>query len=161
MEETTALQKFISAPVLSKEAQATAATNLVAQVVNGSVDPIQAFVQLKAIGEVVEQFLKCSDIVALTQEAIAKNGKDVQYGGAKVSIAYTTRYDYASSGDTEYAELQRMKEDIDTKIKARQMFLKSITDSVDVVDRETGEMVTINAPTPTKSSILKVIFAKQ
>ncbi len=161
MSETTTLQKIISAPVLSKEAQANVANDLVAQVINGSVDPIRAFVQMKAIGEVAEQFLKNADIMALTQAAAAERGKDAQFGGAKVGVTYTTRYDYLSSGDSEYAELVRAKEDIDTKIKARQMFLKSITDSVDVVDRATGELVTINAPIPTKSSTLRVTFAKQ
>lgn len=161
MEENKALQNIISAPVLTKEAQANVATDLVAQVTNGNIDPLAAFVQMKAVGEVVEQFLKNADIVALTQAATAERGKDAQFGGAKVAIAYTTRYDYNSSGDNEYAELVRAKEEIDTKIKARQMFLKSITDSVDVVDRATGEMVTINAPVPTKSSTLRVTFAKQ
>ena len=66
-----------------------------------------------------------------------------------------------SSNDAEYAELMRAKEDIDTKIKARQMFLKSVTDTMEVVDRTTGEVVTINAPIPTKSSTLRVTFAKQ
>lgn len=161
MEETTTLQKFISAPVLSKEAQANVAADLVAQVVNGNVDPITAFVQMKAVGEVAEQFLKNADIVALTQAAAAERGKDAQFGGAKVGITYTTRYDYMSSGDAEYAELMRAKEDIDTKIKSRQMFLKSVTDTMEVVDRATGEVVTINAPIPTKSSTIRVTFAKQ
>lgn len=161
MEETTTLQKFISAPVLSKEAQANVAADLVAQVVNGNVDPITAFVQMKAIGEVAEQFLKNADIVALTQAAAVERGKDAQFCGAKVGITFTTRYDYMSSNDAEYAELMRAKEDIDTKIKARQMFLKSVTDTMDVLDRTTGEVVTINAPIPTKSSTLRVTFAKQ
>lgn len=161
MEETTAMQKFISAPVLSKEAQSNVATELVAQVVNGKVDPVQAFVQMKAIGEVVEQFLKNPDIVAITQETAAERGKDAVYAGAKIGITQTTRYDYSSSGDHEYAELLRQKEDIDTKIKARQMFLKSVTDQMDVIDRTTGEVVTIVAPMPTVSSSLRVTFAKQ
>lgn len=79
MEETTTLQKFISAPVLSKEAQANVAADLVAQVVNGNVDPITAFVQMKAIGEVAEQFLKNADIVALTQAGRrARQGRPVR-----------------------------------------------------------------------------------
>lgn len=32
---------------------------------------------------------------------------------------------------------------------------------MEVVDRATGEVVTINAPIPTKSSTLRVTFAKQ
>lgn len=161
MTETTAIQKLISVPVLSKEEQTNVANDLVAQVINGNVDPIRAFVQMKAISEVAEQFLKHTDIVAATQAAVAECGKDAQYGGAKVAISYTTRYDYPSSGDREYLDLMRQKEDIDTKIKARQMFLKSVTDSVEVVDRNTGEVVTISAPIPTKSSTLRVTFAKQ
>lgn len=161
MEETTTLQKFISAPVLSKEAQSNVAAELVAQVINGNVDPITAFVQMKAVGEVVEQFLKNADIVALTQAAAAERGKDAQFGGAKVGITYTTRYDYMSSGDAEYAQLVQQKDDIDGKIKARQMFLKSVSDTMDVVDHSTGELVTIKPPVPTKSSTLRVTFAKQ
>lgn len=156
-----ALQKIISVPVLSKEAQATFANDLVAQVINGDIDPVKAFIQMKAIGEIADQFLKNSDIVAATQEAVAVGGRNAEYGGAKVGISYTTRYDYLSSGDREYAELARQKEEIDTKIKARQMFLKSISGTVDVVDRGTGELVTISAPIPTKSSTLRVTFAKQ
>lgn len=161
MEETTTLQKFISAPVLSKEAQANVANDLVAQVINGNVDPIRAFVQMKAVGEVVEQFLKNPEIISLTQEAAVERGKEAQFGGAKVGITYTTRYDYMSSGDAEYAQLMSDKENIDTKIKARQMFLKSVTDTMTVVDSSTGELVTINAPVQTKSSTLRVTFAKQ
>ena len=161
MEETTAMQKIISVPLLSKEAQSSVVTELVAQVVNNNVDPVQAFVQMKAIGEVVEQFLKNADIVALTQAAIAEPGKSAVYAGAKVGITQTTRYDYSSSGDREYAELLRQKEDIDTKIKARQMFLKSVKSQMDVVDRTTGEVVTIVTPIPTISSSLRVTFSKQ
>lgn len=161
MEQVTAMQKFISAPVLSKEAQSNVAEDLVAQVINGDVDPVQAFVHMKAIGEVVDIFLKHPEVIATTQSAVAEVGKKTEYAGATIAISNTTRYDYASSGDQEYAELMRQKEDIDTKIKARQMFLKSISGNIDVVNRETGEMVTVNAPIPTVSSTLRVTFAKQ
>lgn len=161
MEQVTAMQKFISAPVLSKEAQFNVVADLVAQVINGDVDPVQAFVHMNAIREVVDIFLKHPEVIATTQSAVAEVGKCTEYAGAKIAISNITRYDYASSGDHEYAELMRQKEDIDTKIKARQMFLKSISDSMDVVDRETGEVVIVNAPIPTVSSTLRVTFAKQ
>lgn len=161
MEQVTVMEKFISAPVLSKEAQSNVANDLVSQVLNGDVDPVRAFVHMKAIGEVVELFIKNPDIVSKTQEAIVQNGKSAQYAGAKVVISNATRYDYGSCGDREYADLLRMKEDVDTKIKARQMFLKSISGTIDVVVRETGEVITVNAPLPTVSSTVRVTFAKQ
>lgn len=161
MEQVTVMQKFIAAPVLSKEAQSKVAADLVAQVINGDVDPVQAFVHMKAISEVVDIFLKHPEVIATTQSAVAEVGKCTEYAGAKVAISNTTRYDYASSGDQEYAELMRQKEDIDTKIKARQMFLKSISSNIDVIDQETGEMVTVKAPIPAVSSTLRVTFAEQ
>lgn len=64
MEQVTAMQKFIAAPVLSKEAQSNVAADLVAQVLNGQVDPVHAFVHMKAISEVVEIFLKHPDVIS-------------------------------------------------------------------------------------------------
>lgn len=161
MEQTTALQQIISVPVLSKEAQSDLAKDLIAQVINGDVNPIHAFVKMKALGEVIEQFIKDPDVLAATQEEISKTGKSAMFAGAKVAISNITRYDYASSDDHEYAEPMRQKESIDTKLKAHQMFLKSISGTIEVVDPETGELVTISAPIPTVSSTVKVTFAKQ
>lgn len=161
MEQATALQRLASASMLSKASQNLLANDLVSQVVNGQVDPIQAFVQIKAIADVADQFLKNTAIVELTQDAVVAHGKSAEYNGAKVGITYTTRYDYSFSNDTEYNALVKAKEELDTKIKARQMFLKSVNTSMDIVDRESGEARTILAPMPTQSASLRVTFAKQ
>lgn len=161
MSETQALQVLSQNIVLSKEAQENVANDLVAQVVNGDVDPIQAFVQIKALMETSDKFLKNSQVVSAVQAAAEERGKQSVFAGAKVAVAYTTSYDYSMCGDSEYDELKRQEEEIKAKIKARQMFLKSIPDSVEVVDRNTGELVTVMSPLQTKSSSLRVTFAKQ
>lgn len=161
MSATTALQTIAQSAIISKAGQAATVDDLVAQVTGGNVDPIQAFVQMKAIGEIAGQFIKHPDIVSLTQGETITRGKDASFGGAKVGIAYTTRYDFTMCGDAEYDALIREKESLDAKIKAREMFLKSIPEKVDVVDKETGELVSICAPLATKSSSIRVTFSKQ
>jgi len=58
MESNNSLVAFVSTANLSKEAQGNLADSLVAQVTEGKVDAITAFVQIKAIAEVCEQFMK-------------------------------------------------------------------------------------------------------
>lgn len=154
------LVAFIKEPTLSKEAQETFAQTLVSNVINGSVDPIQAYVQIKAISEVCEQFLKNQDLMTHVSEAVSVIGKDASFGGAKVSLSNSTKYDYASSGDPQYIRLIKQKEIISSQIKAREMFLKAISDIHSTVDNETGEIVNIQPPAKNVTSTLRVTFAK-
>ncbi len=161
METPNSLQQYIAETSLSKSAQATLAEDLVAQVKAGAIEPMKAFLQIKAISEVCGQFLKNEEMVNMAMTALNKCGSDVpSYGGDRLGFSSRTSYNYDESHDPEYADLCRQKEIIDKKIKARQMFLQSIDDSIDIVDSETGEMRTIFAPAKTSSKTLRVTFAK-
>ena len=162
MEANNALQEVMVAPSLSKANQTAIAEDMISQVVNGNVDPMKAYIQVKAIAEVCEQFLKSEEIVGLTLGAVTRSGKDLPaFNGAKVALANTTRYDYESTRDPEYISLVQQKNHISTKMKARELFLKSLESEIDVVDRESGAMITIFPPAKTQSKTLRVTFAKQ
>lgn len=160
MESNNSLVAFVSTANLSKEAQGNLADSLVAQVTDGKVDAVAAFVQIKAIAEVCEQFLKNQAVSEAVQSAVVVRGKDAAFGGAKVGVSNSTRYDYASSGDPQYLDLIKQKDSIASQLKAREMFLKAITDEQDIVDRETGAIVTITPPAKTVSQSLRVTFDK-
>ena len=160
MESNNSLVAFVSNASLTKEAQGNLAKSLVAQVTDGKVDAVAAFVQIKAIAEVCEQFLKNQAVSEAVQSAVVVRGKDATFGGAKVGVSNTTRYDYASSGDPQYLYLIKQKESIASQLKAREMYLKAITDEQTIVDRETGAIVTIAPPTKTVSQSLRVTFDK-
>lgn len=160
MESNNSLVAFVSTANLSKEAQGNLTESLVAQVVEGKVDAVTAFVQMKAIAEVCEQFIKNPAICNAVQSAVVVRGKDAAFGGAKVAVSNSTRYDYASSGDPQYLDLIKRKESIASQLKAREMYLKAITDEQTIVDRETGAIVTIVPPTKTVSQSLRVTFDK-
>lgn len=162
MEANQALQQVIVAPSLSKATQATIAGELVARVKSGEVDPMQAFIQVKALAEVCEQFLKNEEIVEMTTDAIERcEDKLPVFNGAKVSITNTTRYDYESSNDPEYKSLLERKDNISSKLKARETFLKSLSDEMKVVDNTTGEVIILTPPMKKQSQSLRVTFAKQ
>ncbi len=160
MESQNSLIAFVSSPNLTKEAQSSIAENLVAQVIRNEVDPIRAYVQIKAIAEVCAQVLKDTALISRVQAAADERGRNAEFGSAKVGVSTTTRYDYASSGDPQYLSLIKQKESIDNKIKAREMYLKAITERQDMVDRNTGEVITILPPQRTVSPSLRVTFAK-
>lgn len=160
MESNNSLVAFVSNASLTKEAQGNLAESLVAQVTDGKVDAVAAFVQIKAIAEVCEQFLKNQAVSEAVQSAVVVRGKDAVFGGAKVGVSNSTRYDYASSGDPQYLDLIKRKESIASQLKAREMYLKAITDEQTIVDRETGAIVTIVPPTKTVSQSLRVTFDK-
>lgn len=160
MESNNSLVAFVSNANLTKEAQVNLVENLVAQVTDGKADAITAFVQIKAIAEVCEQFLKNPSIGEAVQSAVLVRGKDAAFGGAKVGVSSTTRYDYASSGDPQYLDLIKQKDSIASKLKAREMFLKAITEDQVIVDHETGAIVTIAPPVKTVSQSLRVTFDK-
>lgn len=160
MESNNSLVAFVSSANLTKEAQGNLAESLVAQVKDGKVDAVTAFVQIKAIAEVCEQFMKNPAISEAVQSAVLVRGKDAAFGGAKVGVSSTTRYDYASSGDPQYLELIKKKDIVAGQIKAREMYLKAITEDQTIVDRETGAIVTITPPAKAVSQSLKVTFDK-
>lgn len=160
MERTNSLVAFGSTVNLTKESQATLAESLVAQVVDGSVDSVAAYLQIKAIAEVCEQFMNNAQIRNAVQKAVVVRGKDSNFCGGKIGLSNTTRYDYASSGDPQYISLIKQKEDIANKIKAREMYLKAITEEQDVIDRTSGEVITIIPPTKNVSQSLRVTFDK-
>lgn len=160
MEKNKSLVAFGGSVNLTKESQATLAESLVAQVVSGSVDSVAAFLQIKAIAEVCEQFLKNAEICDAVQKAVVVRGKDANFCGGKIGLSSTTRYDYASSGDPQYLSLLKQKEDIANKIKAREMYLKAISEEQDILDRETGEVIHIVPPSKNVSQSLRVTFDK-
>lgn len=86
MESNNSLVAFVSSANLSKEAQGDLAESLVAQVTEGKVDAVKAFVQIKAIAEVCEKFLKNPTIGEAVRSAVVVRGNDATFGGGQKLI---------------------------------------------------------------------------
>lgn len=131
------------------------AHDMAALVKEGHVDPIQVRVLMSA-WEKAFKSLKTA-IEPETEREAAKHGKAFDFMGAKCEWGATyTQYDYLGTGDPEWAEHQRAELHVSNQRKDREAFLRSLKQPIDVVSRETGEVITINPPVKTQREGLKI-----
>lgn len=162
MEKANAIQEVAKIGSISKSAQKNFADQLIAQVINGEVDPIQAYAQIKGVFESLQLFLKDKTIIDATISACAKFGKETPvYGGAKLTITEAgIKYDYSVCEDLVWNDLNEQKIAVEQKMKARETFLKSINVSQTIVDEQTGAIIKVFPPAKTCSTVVKVNFTK-
>ncbi len=102
--------------------------------------------KLKELAEQVEENLKG----AAADELKLSKGEKREFMGATVNEQMVgVRYDYASTGDKQWIELN-------AKLKDREKFLQGIKGSVILVDEGTGEVYTVFEPV--KSGKMSLIF---
>ena len=131
------------------------AHDMAALVQQGHVDPIQVRVLMSA-WEKAFKSLKTAIEPEVEREA-AKHGKAFDFMGAKCEWVPTyTTYDYLSTGDHEWAEANRAEEVAAGERKDRERFLRTLTKPIDIVSRETGEIITINPPVKRQTEGLKI-----
>lgn len=76
---------------------------------------------------------------AANELKLAKGEKRVVNGATITEQMTGVRYDYASTGDKEWIELN-------AKLKEREKFLRGITGSITLVDDDSGEVYTVSEP---------------
>ena len=162
MSENAIVQVFGNKVPFTKENQREAVNTLVKNIKDGEVDPITAYTTIKALYECLGLFLKDKDVVDSTVAACEKFGKEgASYNGASLVVTEASvRYDFSICGDSKWKELAAQKAEIDTKIKAREAFLKAVPAKQTIVNEETGEIDIIYPPAKTSSTTVKVTFAK-
>lgn len=84
----------------------------------------------------------------------------VTFAGAKIEKAQKTDYDFESCKDPVYDRMVKEMETLKENIKKRETFLKSIIGSQILVDGETGESYTVEAPIPEYTVSPKVTLSK-
>jgi hypothetical protein len=111
---------------------------------DGWVDPIEALIFAK----------KGSEVFALLEKNVrefaeAKGvGKDgIDKFNVKLSEAMTgVKYDYTTTGDSEWLDLYNQVKLTTEKLKEREKFLQGVTKDLEVVDTASGETYTIHPP---------------
>lgn len=106
---------------------------------NGEVDEIDLYISFKKVEKFVET------ILPFLKDKIDETKLSVAYKKHFVSLqTQNTRafYDYKNCNDPVYIELLSSQ----NKLKEREKYLQSIKKTTDVVDEETGEVITINPP---------------
>ena len=110
-------------------------------ILSGDHNPLDIEIRLKAMEELVKQLRGDTETKAAVIAEAEKYGKSFEYGGCKISIREGgVKYDYAATGDSEWAILEAQAKEIGEKKKMREKFLQSIPPA-GTVSPETGEHI--------------------
>lgn len=123
---------------------------------NGEANPIEVLVILKAFEKAQERILK-EIRENYVNEASKYPETSFEFNGAKIEKAELgTKYDYSVCGDTVFERLEVDAIKANADLKERQEFLKAIKYETTMVDKLTGEIVTVRPPIKKSTSGLKV-----
>ena len=140
MSELRTIDKF----PISKQEIEDLSSRLIAPVLDGEVDPTEQVIKLKGVQEAVKKALDDDRIKDSVLSDIEKYGKERSWNGAKVAIKEVgVTYDFSECNDPILDNLQKQKAWLDEQIKAREKFLKNLTEKYTHLDEETGEVFTI------------------
>lgn len=131
---------------VDKKGIAAIADNIVAQVNDGYIDPLEALIHAKKLREIAETLEKQVRPIAEGLVTIPK-GEAYKKFNVEVTQSETgVSYSFAECNDPQW---DRLKEDADIAsagLKERETTLKTITKPIPVLDPETGEVTTVNPP---------------
>lgn len=130
------------------------ANQLIEQVENGSVSPIQVKAAFKMLEQAGKQFDAATKENQLREAE--KNDKTFYAHGFEIQrTELGTEYDYLSSGDNIYNERHAAVESAKSLLNERAAFLRSLREPLTVVDERTGEVTTITPPLKKSTTGLK------
>lgn len=145
----------------TKEQRRAFAEQVIEEIEQGNVNPLLVHCQIKAMENLIGQFTDKGDLkeryMTHVMDEAAKHGKKFQFhSGSFETKEVGVKYDYSKCNDAELAALEIKAELLDKEIKARQSFLKSISGSLDVVDKDSGEVTTMYPPAKTSTTSVAV-----
>jgi hypothetical protein len=141
-------QELVTIPKsdISKADIADIASNLIARIEDGEVNPIAAHVRLKAVVKALEQVLKATE--QTVWDEAEKNGKTFSAFGAEIQLK-------EGALTPDYTQ-DKVWLDLDEQISYREDILKVAfknAGKTTVIDESTGEVVPVVPPRGTKPSI--------
>lgn len=142
----------------TKEQRSEMVKEMMNEVLNGRVNPLELHLRLKAAEEVIKTLTSNPAYNGILLDEAAKYGKSFEYQTAKVEVKEVgVKYDYSMCGHSKLNELYKYQEQINDDIKEYEAYLKSLpTSGVQVLNPSTGEVET-HYP-PAKTSTTSVAF---
>ena len=132
---------------------------LIEAVRSGDVNPLQLIVQLHALTKVYEEVREEIEENVL-KEAEKYPERIIERYGARIEKAETgTRYNYHTSKDIEWEQLDSEFKTIERKRKEREEFLRALKEPMTAVNEETGEVYKISPPFKTSKAGFKIYLA--
>lgn len=124
---------------------------------------LQAAEAISAMEAFIKEVKSDKRYTEYVREEVEKHGKAFSSpSGTKIELAETgTKYDFSKTNDFILPELQKQAEELESKIKERETFLRGLpVEGVEVLAENSGEVVRIFPPSKTSTSSYKVTLAK-
>lgn len=141
--------------VTSKEGITKFVNQCVNEIEAGLIDPLHMVIYLKTMEKIIEGIQVKIKSSALSEAE--KYGKSFEFRGAKIECAELgTKYDFTNCGDVVWDDLNKKITELTEKRKEREAMLKTVKDSMTLVDESTGETWKCHPPIKTSTSGIKV-----
>jgi hypothetical protein len=146
---------------VSKETIKEHSINLLADLDNGYITPLQLAAQLKYFEDIIANVKE-----EVRQRVVAEQSK---YGKERMTFKGATfdikeagiKYDYSNCDDTIWNDLKQQLNDLNDKMKEREAFLKTLKERFTYVDESTGEIVTIYPPQKKSTTTYAITWSKE
>jgi len=146
---------------VSKETIKEHSINLLADLDNGYITPLQLAAQLKYFEDIIANVKE-----EVRQRVVAEQSK---YGKERMTFKGATfdikeagvKYDYSNCDDTIWNDLKQQLDDLNDKMKEREAFLKSLRERLTYVDESSGEIVTIYPPQKKSTTTYAITWKKE
>lgn len=160
METNIIFQPQTLAGALTKESQENIAEQFVTAVLDGDINPLEAFARMKAMNEALAKAIKDTRLVDAVVDECGKWGKQTpEWQGVKFAVREVgVKYDFSVCNDPEWEDITRQIDKLTERRKERETFLKSIKGDMQVADATTGEM--LNPPAKISTTSVSVTFKK-
>ena len=151
---TSALALFYT----NKEERSYFVRDVINRITEGNEDPEKVLITLKCMEEIIKAITSNKDFKDAVITEATKYGKRHERFNATLDIRETgVRYDYSKCGDLELLSLYTQLDAINEQIKKREAFIKTIPiEGLEVLQSETGEIITIYPPSKTSTTTVAV-----
>lgn len=143
----------------TKEERQSFTLDLINKIENGEADPLKIHLQVKCMEEIIK-LLNSNTIYkqAILAAAEQYGQKSFEFMNSKVEIKEMgTKYDFEKCNDKEWEFLDATAKADANNLKERETFLKTVpAKGLEIVDKFTGEMVTIYPPSKSSTTSIAV-----
>lgn len=134
---------------------------IVSSVKNGNANPLEVKVMMRALRAVAEEVEENINDNAV-REAEKYSEKVIEMYGAQIrkeEVGIT--YDYASSGLSDWEQLDAEIKGLVERRKEKETFLRALKEPTTIVNRDTGEIETIRPPQKKSTTGVKIYLASK
>lgn len=137
------------------------AKQIIESVQNGYANPLEVKVMMRALRAVAEEVEEEIDENAIN-EADRYSEKVIEMYGAQIHKSEVgVNYDYATSGFTEWEQIDSEIKTLTERRKEKEAFLRALKEPMTRVNESTGEIETIKPPQKKSKSGIKVYLASK